>query len=144
MRSCGIHLRKCQFHRKCSRYLSLIWVWKILIQDYSCISQGLITYFKPFSIVFLKMSMASQPWLRLWIGTIKAPSHYLNHCWARCHIASTHCSLGKMTDISQTVILNTFPWMDIFNFKYDLNRNVFPRNQIDSTWALVQEIAWYH
>ena len=30
------------FHRKCSRYLSLIWVWKLLIiyKGYSCISEG--------------------------------------------------------------------------------------------------------
>ena len=31
-----------QFHSKCSRYLSLIWVWKLLIQDYNHTSQGSI------------------------------------------------------------------------------------------------------
>ena len=31
-RLCGIHLG--QFHRKCSWYLTLIWVWKLLIKDY--------------------------------------------------------------------------------------------------------------
>ena len=29
-----------KFHRKCSRWLSLIWVWKLLIKNYICISQG--------------------------------------------------------------------------------------------------------
>ena len=29
-----------QFHRNCTRYLCLLWVWKLLMQNYSCISQG--------------------------------------------------------------------------------------------------------
>ena len=29
-----------QFHRKCSRYLFMIWVWKLLIEDYIHISKG--------------------------------------------------------------------------------------------------------
>ena len=37
-----------QFHRKCSRYLSLIWVWKSIIQDYSHISQGPMSWYQNF------------------------------------------------------------------------------------------------
>ena len=29
-----------QFYKKCARYLYLIWLWKLLIKDYSHISQG--------------------------------------------------------------------------------------------------------
>ena len=52
MGACSIHLRAIS-HRKHSRYLSLIWIWKLLISDYSPISQhqwvnlcGLETYFR--------------------------------------------------------------------------------------------------
>ena len=32
------------FRTKCSIYLSLIWVWKSIIQDHSCISQGPLSW----------------------------------------------------------------------------------------------------
>ena len=35
-----IALSKVQFHGKCSINSSLIWGWKLHIQDFSCISQG--------------------------------------------------------------------------------------------------------
>ena len=37
-----IHLG--QFHRKCPRYIFLIWVWNSLIEDYNHITQGPMSY----------------------------------------------------------------------------------------------------
>ena len=58
------------FHRKYFWFLPFIWVWKLLIQDYSHISQGLISY-----------NVVEQLYMRIWIHDDVIKWKHFPRCW---------------------------------------------------------------
>ena len=84
MKSCRLH--RGEFHKKCARCISLIWVWTLKIEDYSCISQGgqwviqgMLTHWG--WVTHICISKLSHHCFKQWHVPCMVPSHYLNQCW---------------------------------------------------------------
>ena len=73
------------------------------------------------------------------IGTIKQMliNAFINALWATLYQHLTHFPLDKMADISQTIFLIEFSWMNIFVFWLKFNWSFVPKGSVYNNLALV-------
>ena len=138
-------LTRGQFHRKCSRYLSSIWVWKILITSDLLLhllgANELMTAIKSNQVIIQTISGSSRQ--KQILGCFKPIKSYLTassrYWWvimiqwdpSQCTVKPlTHWGRDKMAVIFQTTFSNAFSWIKMFKFRLRFHWSLFPGIQL--------------
>ena len=103
-------------------------------------------------VLFLRVqSIASQHWLREWLGAKQVSSHYLNQWWlsSRMHASHglnelTHWSLGNLNEILNKQFLSDFQWLMVEVICCEIALRGMPLDITGDKSTLVQVMAWCH